>query len=141
MLNNLEKHWTITSVSLFLILLVAVLFWPTRAKALSLVLLIASLSITALSISYKQLRAYREGLIGHFAIFFRNISVEIAGILLSIGFAAFLAERAAYLISTLGIVKWEDVVFTLLVAVLAGLVTSWSITMILDWLVRPRARQ
>lgn len=138
MFSGFEKYWTIIT-ALFLITLITVsLFWSPYLSILAIPLLILSTGITILLIVHKQIMANHAKQIGYTALF-RNIFLEVIGVLLSIGVAVFLARRSAYLISDLTIAKWENVLLTLLVAVVAGLATSRLVTVIVDWLARSRA--
>ena len=92
MLKILESRWRIISILLLLILLAVVFFIPSMSGAFSIAMLLVSLGTVIVFIVRRQVKSYRSGKINRAGIF-RNIAVEIFGLLLTIALAFFIVRR------------------------------------------------
>ena len=122
----LEKYWLLISILLLFVLLFALIFSPSSAGALAIVMLFLSLGMAIFFIVRRQVQAYRENKIGR-ATLARNIYFEVLGLSLTIAMSILLAQLIAGAINPLMGSGWLSVGITIGLSMLGGLGAAWLV--------------
>lgn len=120
MLRVLEKYWPAITILSFIALVVVILLQPAMLPFLAVPLLIFGTGIAILLVVHKEVDRFQAHKIDRAGLS-RNISIETAGILTAIGVAAFLATPTSFVIEAFVSTKREDILLTLVIAMLTGL--------------------
>ncbi len=124
MFKILEKHRSLRFILLLFILLAVIFFMPSVAAALSIAALILSFVMAILFIVRRQLQAYRAKNVSR-AGMFRNIVVEIIGLLLTIMLAALIVRSVA---ETMNLSSgWTAIAIAIALSILIGMVIGWLV--------------
>jgi hypothetical protein len=136
MITTLEKYWPYISILLLLLLLAAPFAWPGATVLLGVVAVILGVGAVILFSVHGHVKAHRDGRLDRAGLF-RNIAIDVPGLLLTIPAAAFagravgqLAGDAARRFAEQAWPSWSGaagILCSLLAGLLVGLIVGFAV--------------
>jgi fructose-specific phosphotransferase system IIC component len=140
MIKKLEKYWPFISILLILVIVASLFFWKSASRWISIVLIGLSVTAALVFVVRKYVQAQKQGKIS-LPLMWRNIIVDILGVLVSMATVILVAGKVAGVIAQPIGNTW-GVTAGILCALLAGLVAGFGINLMVRWawglLTRPR---
>lgn len=94
MLTWFSKHIAIISLLLIVVLITVSFLSPSTAGILGIIILLLGLVLTSITLIRRHRQAYLQGQISR-TVYFRNVILEMAGVLLAMVLAAWVGNRIA----------------------------------------------
>ena len=135
-MKTIERYRLFISILFLLALLIALIFFPSSAGALAIVVLFLSLGMAIFFIVRRQTQTYRQNQIDR-ATLARNIYFEVLGLLITISLSILLAQLIAGTINSLMGSGWLSIGVTIGLSMLGGLGAAWLVKVTWGRLVGP----
>jgi hypothetical protein len=136
MLSSLEKHWSIISIALLVLLLTSLWLWPERQSLLSLAIIIVSVGMLLVFTVHRRVDENRKGLIDR-STMKHLIILDCVGIFLVLALAMYVGSYVSKLVGTAVFnalqasnPRWAGavaIISSLLAALAAGVGVGWLV--------------